>query len=166
MSAAARWCGAGLAIALLALVTSACGTAPATVPAPQYPMMSGTAVPPSGNDDGYGMPGGMMGGRPPSTAAAPHTGEVAGEGLDPAAIATVQTAVDRGAQPWRLDPQLTALAFARGHLGWMMPHAQDGEPGAVVVDDGPGGAIVLHLTQPGRTGTTGIWTVTGGTWVR
>ena len=158
-------CGTAV-VALLAIVTAACGTTPMAVPGPQHPMMSATATPPSGDaDDGYRMPGGMMGG-PPTPTTEPHTGEVAGERLDPAAIAGLQSAVDRGAQPWRLDPKLTALAFVQGHLGWMMPRTEDSGPGTLLVDDGAGGAISLHLVQPGRTGTTGIWTVTEGTWVR
>ena len=133
------------------------------------PMMGSAQSTPGDVDDGYGGPGGpggMMGGYPSTAPAVPHSGPVAGEELDPAAVTALQTAVDQGAQPWRLDPQMVALAFARSRFGWMMPRTQRVAADTVTVDAGAGGAISLHLAQPGRTGADGIWAVTGGTWMR
>jgi hypothetical protein len=153
--------GTALAAVGLAIGLAACG---ATSPAPG-PMMGATGSS-DDTDDGYGMPGGMMSGRPPSPASAPHTGPIVGEGLDPASATALQAAVDRGVQPWRYEPDLTALAFVRGRLGWMMPRARVTAPDTVLVDDRAGGEVSLHLVQPARTGTSGVWTVTGGTWLR
>jgi hypothetical protein len=128
----------------------------------------GTSVTPGpGGDagDGYGAPGGMMG-HPTTATSVSHTGPIAGEGLDAAAVATLQAAVDQGAQPWRLDPEMVALAFVRGRFSWMMPRVERGAATTVVVDDGGGGALSLALAQPVRTGPGGIWEVTEGTWVR
>jgi hypothetical protein len=162
MSAAARL-GAALAAVGLAVGLVACGAPPPAVPAMPGPMMGATGD----ADDGYGGPGGMMDDRATTPAAAlPHTGSFAGEGLDPARVLTLQSAVDQGAQPWRLEPGTTALAFARARFGWMMPRATTTAPDTVLVDDGAGGEVSLHLVQPGRTGTTGIWMVAEGTWVR
>ncbi len=158
--------GAGLAVAVLALGVGACGAAPAPVPSSPGPMSSPSTGSRGGaTDDGYrGGSGGTMGG--PAASALLRTGPVAGEGLDSAAVTALQGAVDQGAQPWRLDPQMTALAFVRSRLGWTTPLAWRSAPNAMLVDDGPGGAVSLALAQPARTGPTGIWTVTAGSWVR
>lgn len=157
------------ATALVLAVAAACGgTPPVAAPGPPGPgpMMQPRTESSTGDLDRDTDRDGMMGGRWTTTAAVPHSGALPGEQLDPAAVATLQAAVDQGSQPWRLDPELVALAFVRGHLGWMMPRPQRTAPDTVLVDDGPGGAVALRVVQPGRTGTTGVWTVAGGTWVR
>jgi hypothetical protein len=152
----------GVAAGIVVVVGLAgCGT-PATDPSPGPMMTTGTSVP-ADADEVSGMPGGMM---DRSTTAVPPGGTIAGEGLDPGGVAELQAAVDQGAQPWRLDPGMTALAFVQGRLGRMMPRVERSGAGTVVVADGAGGAVSLTLVQPGRTGAGGIWEVTGGTWLR
>lgn len=160
--------GAGVATVVLALGVAACAAAPAPVPSAPGPIISPSTGSLGGaTDDGYQAGSGGTMGRPSTTTTAPpHTGEVAGEWLDPADVSTLQSAVDQGGQPWRLDPQMTALAFTRERLGWMMPLTWRSTPDTVLVVDGTGGAVSLHVTQPVRTGSTGIWTVSGGSWVR
>ncbi len=160
--------GAGVATVVLALGVAACAAAPAPVPASPSPATSpSTGSRGVASDDGYrGGSGGMAAGPATTDSALPRTGPVAGEGLDPAAVTALQSAVDHGVQPWRLDPQATALAFTRARLGWMMPLPWRSAPNTVLVDDGAGGAVSLDLVQPDRTGATGIWTVTAGSWVR
>ncbi|MCD2195270.1 hypothetical protein LQ327_18025 [Actinomycetospora endophytica] len=163
MSIAARM-AAGVTVVLLALGSVACGGDPAPVPMMPGPMMTPSSEPPAGDaGDGYG---GMMAGSRTATTDVRHTGPVAGEALDAGAIAALQGAVDQGAQPWRLDPEMTAVAFVRGRFGWMMPRPQRVGPDTVMVDDGAGGAVGLHLEQLGRTGPDGVWTVAGGAWLR
>ena len=157
-----------------ALALGAAGCTTTVAAPPSMPMMSPgpTTSAPAVDDgdrdgDGTGMPGGMMGtGTASAAPATPHTGAVAGEGLDATAVATLQSAVDQGSQPWRLDPQMTAVAFTRARFGWMMPRTARTAADTVVVDDGRGGSVSLHVVQPARTGTGGIWTVAGGTWLR
>jgi hypothetical protein len=168
VSGAAR---AGLATVavVLALGASGCVTVstPASAPAtaPSRPMMGQGGTASGDADDGYGDPGGMMGGTT-AAPAVPHSGPVAGEALTPAAVLTLQREVDHGAQPWRLDPQMTAVGFTRARFAWMMPRTERTATDTVVVDDGAGGTVSLRLVQPGRTGPDGVWTVAGGTWLR
>lgn len=158
---------------MLALAAAGCVTvstpastpAPAPSPASSHPMMGQGGSASGEADDGYGGPGGMMGGTATPTAV-PHSGTVAGEALAPADVVALQRAVDRGTQPWRLDPQMTAVAFTRARFGWMMPRPERTAADTVLVDDGAGGAVSLRLVQPGRTGADGVWTVAGGTWLR
>jgi hypothetical protein len=168
MSAGTR---AGLAAVAIVLALGAAGCvsvstpAPASTTAPSRPMMGQGGTASGDADDGYGGPGGMMGGTATATAA-PHSGPVAGETLTPAALGTLQREVDHGAQPWRLDPQMTAVAFTRARFAWMMPRTERTAADTVVVDDGAGGTVSLRMVQPGRTGPDGVWTVAEGTWLR
>lgn len=159
----------GLVVGSVALVLGPAACGAGTVPTMPGPMMrpSGSATVTSGGDsaDRDGAPGGMMG-RLTTTTAVPHSGPIAGEGLDAAGVSSLQAAVDQGAQPWRLLPEMTALAFVRERFGWMMPRVEGNGPTRMLVDDGVGGAASLTIAQPGRTGTDGIWMVTGGTWLR
>jgi hypothetical protein len=147
----------------LALGAGACADAVTPVPPMTSPPSTTTGA--MGDGGGSGMPGGMMGDRT-ATPATSHTGPVAGEDLDPTAAASLQAAVDQGSQPWRLDPQMTAVAFARARFGWMMARPLRTAPDTVVLDGGRGGEVSVHVVRPARTGTGGIWTITGGTWMR
>jgi len=75
-----------------------------------------------------------------------------------AQVASLQTAVDGGAQPWLLDPTQVALAYAAAR-GWP-DAAAEGRTAAVVTIHSSAGTHVLTLAQPGKTGAAGIWVVT------
>jgi hypothetical protein len=75
-----------------------------------------------------------------------------------AQVASLQSAVDGGAQPWLLDPTQVALAYAAAR-GWSDPAAVDTTAGGVTIRSGAG-THVLALAQPGKTGLAGIWVVT------
>ncbi|MGH3614895.1 MAG: hypothetical protein ACRDRK_20340, partial [Pseudonocardia sp.] len=78
------------------------------------------------------------------------------------AVAALQARVDGGAQPWLLDPAEVAASFANAAYGWQEPEASV-RPDGVTVDvrEAGGGQASLILSQPGRTGTGGVWVVTG-----
>jgi hypothetical protein len=76
-----------------------------------------------------------------------------------AQVANLQTAVDSGAQPWLLDPTQVALAYAAAR-GWSDAAAVDTTASGVTIRSSAG-THVLSLAQPGKTGTAGIWVVTG-----
>jgi len=75
-----------------------------------------------------------------------------------AQVASLQTAVDGGAQPWLLDPTQVALAYAAAR-GWPDPAAVDTTAAGVTIRSTTG-THALTLAQPGKTGTAGIWVVT------
>jgi hypothetical protein len=75
-----------------------------------------------------------------------------------AQVASLQTAVDGGAQPWLLDPTQVALAYA-GARGWPDPAAVDTTAAGVTIRS-TAGTHLLTLAQPGKTGIAGIWVVT------
>jgi hypothetical protein len=75
-----------------------------------------------------------------------------------AQAASLQTAVDGGAQPWLLDPTQVALAYAAAR-GWADASAVDTTAAGVTIRSSAG-THVLTLAQPGKTGTAGIWVVT------
>jgi hypothetical protein len=75
-----------------------------------------------------------------------------------AQVASLQTAVDGGAQPWLLDPTQVALAYAAAR-GWADASAVDTTTAGVTIRSSAG-THVLTLAQPGKTGTAGIWVVT------
>ncbi|MBA2310985.1 MAG: hypothetical protein H0W01_17185 [Pseudonocardiales bacterium] len=74
----------------------------------------------------------------------------------------VQAAVDAGRQPWLLDPEEVAIAYAGAELGWSAPQVVRADGGTVELRDTSSGRLTaLTLTQPVRKGPTGIWVVTG-----
>jgi len=75
-----------------------------------------------------------------------------------AQVASLQNAVDGGAQPWLLDPTQVALAYAAAR-GWQDAAAVDTTAAGVTIRSSAG-THVLKLAQPGTTGMTGIWVVT------
>ncbi|NMI01845.1 hypothetical protein [Pseudonocardia acidicola] len=102
-----------------------------------------------------GSPGGTGGGtetRPGAALLWPVT--------DRAKVAPLQAQVDGGAQPWLLDPAEVAVNFAAATYDWRAPEAGPVNGNTVVVTDAQGGRATVTLTQPGRTGPTGIWVVT------
>jgi hypothetical protein len=75
--------------------------------------------------------------------------------------AALQTEVDRGVQPWLLDPSEVAIAYAAAAHDWPDAEAYPGPDGASVdVRNADGERITLILTQPARKGDDGIWVVT------
>ncbi|TQM14209.1 acyl transferase [Pseudonocardia kunmingensis] len=78
-----------------------------------------------------------------------------------AEAAALQTEVDRGSQPWLLDPSEVAIAYAAAAHGWPDAEAYPGPDGTSVdVRNAAGDRISLSLAQPARTGDDGIWVVT------
>ncbi|MCW0216356.1 MAG: hypothetical protein OJJ54_23650 [Pseudonocardia sp.] len=78
---------------------------------------------------------------------------------DAAAARQLQADVDGGSQPWLLDPQEVALSYTSSVYGWTSPETTPAGPGTVQVRDGQGGRATVHLVQPVRAGSGGIWVV-------
>jgi hypothetical protein len=86
---------------------------------------------------------------------------------DAAGAEMLQEQVDKGSQPWLLDPGEVAVSFGAAAYGWQDAHAvlpggtrPDGT-GTPVELHGPDGKVArLVLAQPGRKGTGGVWVVT------
>ncbi len=93
---------------------------------------------------------------PATAAAAPVT--LPWPAATAAQAASLQTAVDGGAQPWLLDPTQVALAYAAAR-GWPDAAAVNTTAAGVTIRSSAG-THVLTLAQPGKTGTAGIWVVT------
>jgi hypothetical protein len=75
--------------------------------------------------------------------------------------AALQAEVDRGAQPWLLDPSEVAIAYAAAAHDWPDAEAYPGPDGTSVdVRNADGETLTLTLAQPARTGSEGIWVVT------
>lgn len=73
----------------------------------------------------------------------------------------LQAQVDRGAQPWLLDPSEVAIAYAAAAHDWPDAEAYPGPDGTSVdVRNADGERLTLSLAQPARTGSDGIWVVT------
>ena len=103
----------------------------------------------------------------PSTSTAPPDEPVSAEVELPWPAATaadagaLQAQVDRGSQPWLLDPSEVAIAYAAAAHDWPDAEAYPGPDGTSVdVRNADGERITLSLTQPIRTGNDGIWVVT------
>jgi hypothetical protein len=104
----------------------------------------------------------------PSTTAPPATRAPVADGValpwpvsGGAETAALQAEVDRGAQPWLLDPSEVAISYAAAALGWTDAEAYPGPDGTSVdIRNAEGERRTLTLTQPGRTGDDGIWVVT------
>lgn len=78
--------------------------------------------------------------------------------------AALQAGVDRGSQPWLLDPAEVAVSYAAAAHGWngaqATPAPAGSGPTTVDVRSTDGRRLSLTLTQPARTGRGGIWVVT------
>jgi hypothetical protein len=73
----------------------------------------------------------------------------------------LQAEVDRGAQPWLLDPSEVGIAYAAAAHGWLDAEAYPGPDGTSVdVRTADGERLTLSLAQPARPGSDGIWVVT------
>jgi hypothetical protein len=109
-------------------------------------------------------------GAPPSAPPAPSAGpaeasaepvELPWPAVGPGAAAALQTEVDRGSQPWLLDPSEVAIAYAAAAHDWPDAEAYPGPDGTSVdVRNAAGDRISLSLAQPVRAGDDGIWVVT------
>jgi hypothetical protein len=113
---------------------------------------------------GRGAPAGT--GPLPPTGAAPAQTPAASEvvlpwpAATPAAAGELQSQVDRGSQPWLLDPSEVAIAYAAAAHDWPDAEAYPGPDGTSVdVRNADGERLTLSLAQPGRTGSGGIWVV-------
>jgi hypothetical protein len=72
--------------------------------------------------------------------------------------AQVQSAVDAGHEPWRLNPGQVVQRYAEQVLGWQAPAVRPVSVSVYVVNSAAGSAI-LGVIQPARQGTTGIWAI-------
>jgi hypothetical protein len=78
-----------------------------------------------------------------------------------AEAAALQAEVDRGSQPWLLDPSEVAIAYAAAAHDWPDAEAYPGPDGTSVdVRNAAGDRLSLSLAQPARHGGDGIWVVT------
>lgn len=101
----------------------------------------------------------------PVSPVSPSSGTTfSGEGLTPRQAADLQTAVDSGHQPWRLDQVQVAKSFVQARFGWTTVQTSMGAPMVVFVTDSDGAKVSLHLTQPATQGDHGIWVVDSGVW--
>jgi hypothetical protein len=97
----------------------------------------------------------------PSDAPAPARVELPWPAVTAADAAALQAEVDRGAQPWLLDPSEVAIAYAAAAHDWPDAEAYPGPDGTSVdVRNADGETLTLTLAQPARTGSEGIWVVT------
>ncbi|HEV8622221.1 MAG TPA: hypothetical protein VGR33_04955 [Actinomycetota bacterium] len=88
---------------------------------------------------------------------------------DPLSLSAAQAQVDLGHEPWRVDPEQTALAFATNLMGWSfdqvrtnVQETQDAFAIVSVSNRSFGPAVpnmFVALQQLGRTGADGIWSV-------
>ncbi len=88
---------------------------------------------------------------------------------DPLSLAAAQAQVDLGHEPWRVDPEQTASAFATNLMGWQFDqvrtNVQEEEDAFAVVsvsNTSFGPAVpdmFVGLRQLGITGPDGIWSV-------
>jgi hypothetical protein len=138
---------------LAAFVLAGCAPTPATAPGPDV----GRPQPPTATPTASAT----------TTTTATTTASAAAEVALPWPAATPETAaelqaqVDRGGQPWLLDPSEVAIAYAAAAHGWPDAEAYPGPDGTSVdVRNAEGERLTLSLTQPGRTGSDGIWVVT------
>jgi hypothetical protein len=100
---------------------------------------------------------------PPTSTTAPTAGAVSlpWPAADAAAATALQAEVDRGAQPWLLDPSEVAIAYAAAAHDWPDAEAYPGPDGTSVDVRNPDGErLTLSLEQPRRKGGDGIWVVT------
>jgi hypothetical protein len=75
--------------------------------------------------------------------------------------AALQAEVDRGAQPWLLDPSEVAIAYATAAHNWPDAEAYPGPDGTSVdIRNADGERRTLTLAQPAKKGSDGIWVVT------
>lgn len=99
--------------------------------------------------------------RAPSGSPAPDDVRLPWPAATAADAAALQAEVDRGAQPWLLDPSEVAIAYAAAAHRWSDAEAYPGPDGTSVdVRNADGERLTLSLAQPGRTGNDGIWVVT------
>ncbi|QWF77969.1 hypothetical protein [Amycolatopsis sp. CA-230715] len=99
----------------------------------------------------------------PTTTVTPVPGKFGGEEFTPAQVAALQSTVDAGHQPWRLDPAQVARAFVEIRFGWTGPSVAMADPHtAEVTDPVTGTKLVLQLGQPAKLGQAGIWIVLSG----
>ncbi len=98
---------------------------------------------------------------PPSDSAVSERVELPWPAATAADAAALQAEVDRGVQPWLLDPSEVAIAYAAAAHDWPDAEAYPGPDGTSVdVRNADGERITLILTQPARRGDDGIWVVT------
>jgi hypothetical protein len=97
----------------------------------------------------------------PSDAALSTRVELPWPAATAADAANLQAQVDRGAQPWLLDPSEVAIAYAAAAHDWPDAEAYPGPDGTSVdVRNADGERLTLSLSQPARRGDDGIWVVT------
>jgi hypothetical protein len=107
---------------------------------------------------------------PATPSQSPFTGRPApgttfpGEGMTSAQAADLQTAVNAGHQPWRLDRVQVAKSFAQNRFGWSSVQTSTGAPMVVFVTNQDASKVALHLVQPATQGEHGIWVVDSGVW--
>ena len=145
-------------------------TAPSTTdsPAPTTPSeqkSSGDSGSTSGEESGDpARTGGPGDGRPGGNAAPAPAAQPARPiwpATDAASARNLQQQVDRGSDPWLLDPEEVAISFAGSELGYRKPKVVVLAPGRVDLQDGRSSAQALvTLQQTVRSGQGGIWLVT------
>jgi hypothetical protein len=119
---------------------------PATGPTPHPPAVAAPSEGPSAA---------------PSEAAVSQRVELPWPAATAAEAADLQAQVDRGAQPWLLDPSEVAIAYAAAAHDWPDAEAYPGPDGTSVdVRNADGERLTLSLAQPARPGDDGIWVVT------
>ena len=150
---------AGMAVVLAS--AAACGTSGAQPSGPAEPTRS-TSVPAT-------TPATTPGGT--GTSSAPAVADVSGTsgpsqvaGIWPvrtrAQAIDLQQSVDAGHQPWLLDPEQVAAAWARSELHVSQPNVSRISATRYAVRVAANSQTILTLAQPVRAGRSGIWVVT------
>jgi hypothetical protein len=116
----------------------------------------------AGTTPGTSAPAGA-GPVPPTGGSAPVAADVVlpWPAATAAEAAALQAEVDRGSQPWLLDPSEVAISYAAAAHDWPDAEAYPGPDGTSVdVRNADGERLILSLAQPARRGSDGIWVVT------
>lgn len=176
----------GLALVVLVVLLAGCGNpgpaavlpAPAppstTAPAPPAPATSApttepttrTGPPAATEESDRPAPSGRAAPTAPPAPSAPaapaaQPARPLWPATDAASARTLQQQVDRGGEPWLLDPEEVAVSYAGVELGYRDPTVVVLAPGRVDLQDGRSRAQALvTLQQTVREGPGGIWLVT------
>jgi hypothetical protein len=153
---------AGMAVVLAG--AAACGTTAGQSGGPAEPTHS-TSAPATTPAT---TPGGTGSSSAPAVADGPTTsGQSQVAGIWPvrtrAQAIDLQQSVDTGHQPWLLDPEQVAVAWARSELHVSQPNVQRISATRYAVRVVADTETILTLAQPVRAGRGGIWVVTSAT---
>ncbi|MFJ4655518.1 acyl transferase [Nocardia sp. NPDC088792] len=164
----AATCAAAIAGCTSSTTSPAPGRSPTTLPTTQsgeITMLPTAPAPTTATPSDTTTPPEVTTSLVPVSPVSPAPGTTfSGEALTPQQATGLQTAVDSGHQPWRLDQVQVAKSFVQARFGWTNVQTSMGAPMVVFVTSSDGAKVSLHLTQPATQGDHGIWVVDSGVW--